>query len=112
LGPAPQPRTCATDNGSFTRYVELRIPETIGSERISPANLPDWNSADQVAARGFGDRWLLERRSSILIVPSVVTQGIETNVLLNPLHPDFGRIGGSGPHPVRWDSRFFSAKKR
>jgi|SRR5277367_457496 len=89
-------------------YVELSIPDTIGSEMASSPDLPDWEFADQAVTRSIGDQWLLEKRSAILIVPSVVTQGIETNVLLNPLHPDFGKIGASQPAPVRWDSRLFT----
>src|SRR5690606_37366388 len=37
--------------------------------------------------RAFGDRWLAERRSPVLAVPSVVAPE-STNLLVNPLHPE------------------------
>jgi RES domain-containing protein len=42
-------------------------------------------------ARRFGDRWVAERRSLALLVPSVVVPA-ERNLLINPVHRDFGRI--------------------
>jgi RES domain-containing protein len=93
-------------------HIEVRIPETIRWERFTAFDVPDWNLQNQVAARRFGDQWLGEARSSVLVVPSIVTGGIETNLLLNPLHPEFGTIVASQPQPVKWDSRFFTAQKR
>jgi RES domain-containing protein len=93
-------------------YVEVRVPETVGGERVSASDLPNWESADQAVTRSLGDRWLAEARSAVLIVPSVVTRGIEANVLLNPLHPDFCKIEASQPRPVHWDIRLFARKER
>jgi RES domain-containing protein len=39
----------------------------------------------------IGDRWIQERRSAVLALPSV-TSPADTNFLLNPEHPDFKRI--------------------
>ncbi|HTD56240.1 MAG TPA: RES domain-containing protein [Silvibacterium sp.] len=88
-------------------YIEIAIPEDIAFERIEARHLPQWDSEDQLASRAFGDRWLDEQRTAILMVPSLVTRGIEHNVLLNPLHPDFVRIHASEPHEVMWDARLF-----
>ena len=42
-----------------------------------------------------------------LRVPSVVFQGREFNLLLNPMHPDFSQIEVEAPEPVVWDPRLF-----
>jgi RES domain-containing protein len=87
--------------------VEIRIPENIRIESIGPEDLSGWNAADERASRAWGDLWLTEQRSAVLVVPSTVTSGRERNVLLNPEHPDFGQISASKPQPVRWDERLF-----
>lgn len=75
-------------------------------EIVEPDILPPgWDTYPAMpATRELGDRWAAERRSAVLRVPSVVTRG-EVNYLLNPLHPDFGRIEIGAPEPVAWDSR-------
>lgn len=88
--------------------VTIHIPESLAIETLEPSSLPGWNAEDLLASRSFGDRWLDEQRSAILIVPSVVLQGRERNVLLNPAHPDFPQIQPDPPEPVLWDPRLFS----
>jgi RES domain-containing protein len=53
------------------------------------------------ASQDFGDAWIASGRSLALQVPSVVNP-FESNVLVNPLHPDFGelRIGRAVPLPL------------
>jgi RES domain-containing protein len=58
------------------------------------------------ASRSFGDRWYDERRTPVLMVPSVVTH-VERNILINQEHPDFSRISASQPVPVSWDRRLW-----
>src|SRR5271170_6425613 len=69
--------------------VEIAIPDNIAIERVGINDVRGWQDEDQTAARGFGDQWLSELRTAVLMVPSIVTRGIEHNVLINPLHPDF-----------------------
>jgi RES domain-containing protein len=87
-------------------YVEIAIPADLAIEEISPDDLPGWHSKSFETARAFGDRWYDERRTPVLIVPSVVTH-IERNVLINQEHPDFPRIRASEPVPVHWDARLW-----
>ena len=82
-------------------------PERVSAETVTGAELEAWVSADLPASRRFGDQWLDERRSAVLLVPSVALQGREVNVLINPDHPDFARIEASSPEAVVWDPRFF-----
>ena len=52
----------------------------------------------------LGDRWVLSGDSAVLRVPSVLVPR-ESNFLLNPRHPDFGKIGVSRPQAFRFDPR-------
>lgn len=88
-------------------YVEIVIPDDIALEHVTPRDVPEWDRGDQIASRTFGDRWLDELRTAVLIVPNRITRGIEHNILLNPLNPDFTRIAASAPRNVVWDARLF-----
>ena len=85
----------------------IHIPGDVSVENADETDLPTgWADADQQAARDFGDAWLRERRTAVLCVPSVVARR-ESNLLINPLHPDFSRIRADPPEPVVWDARLF-----
>ncbi len=65
---------------------------------------PDfWTALD--STRSMGDRWVAERASVGLIVPSGVTPG-ERNVLLNPHHPDYASsVTVGSPQHLAFDRR-------
>ena len=88
-------------------YVEIEIPAGLAIEELAPDKVPNWDSRSFATTRAFGDRWYDERRTPVLIVPSVVTR-IERNVLINQEHPDFPQIRASQPSPVRWDVRLWT----
>jgi len=85
----------------------IEIPDDLTVERLALSNLPGWDAPNQAVSRAFGDRWLAEARTAVLMVPSLVTQGREHNVLLNPACPEFAHLRHTGPEPVRWDERLF-----
>ncbi|HEY2016555.1 MAG TPA: RES domain-containing protein [Bryobacteraceae bacterium] len=87
-------------------YVEIAIPAGLEIEEITPDDVAGWDEPSFEQARAFGDRWYDERRTPVLMVPSVVTH-VERNVLINQEHPDFVRIEASPPAPVRWDRRLW-----
>ena len=87
------------------RWNSPAISSTFSSNRTA-ADLPGWDSASMEASRAFGDRWFDERRSAVLLVPSVVTR-IERNVLIHQEHPDFRRISAKPPAAVHWDARLY-----
>jgi RES domain-containing protein len=90
-------------------YVKAEAPEGLTLERAAEDCLPqDWDAPDSGAAREFGDRWLDQRRSAVLLVPSVVAR-LEWNALVNPAHPDAMHIDVTDPAPVIWDARLFHA---
>jgi RES domain-containing protein len=88
--------------------VIITIPEDLATETLEPAALPAWGDAGQVASRAFGDRWLAEQRTAVLLVPSLVTGGREHNVLINPAHREWARITASPSEDVAWDPRLFA----
>ena len=88
-------------------YIEIKIPAGLLIEEITPDDVPHWDSRSFETARGFGDRWYDERRTPVLLAPSVVTL-VERNVLINQEHPDFARIRASKALPVRWDARLWT----
>jgi RES domain-containing protein len=89
--------------------VEIAIAEAVAVERQDASGLPaGWERADLRVARAFGDAWIRERRTAVLIVPSVVARR-EGNILINPLHPDFSGIVAGAPEPVVWDARLFAS---
>jgi len=57
-----------------------------------------------VETREIGDRWVQERRSAVLALPSVISPS-DTNFLINPEHPDFKRIRIAVPIDYDFDSR-------
>jgi RES domain-containing protein len=80
----------------LNRYlVAVTIPDDIWgrAEVMSAGSLPvgwDAEPAGRVSI-AFGTDWLRAARSAVLVVPSVIVPE-ECNVVLNPLHPDGGRV--------------------
>lgn len=87
--------------------ISIHIPDVVAIETVTMHDLPGWASEDREASRSFGDRWITEQRTAVLVVPSVVLQGKERNIVINPLHPDFRLIEASSPDPITWDERLF-----
>ncbi len=97
--------------GSVPRHqqvVVITVPGRVAREIWRPEDLPGgWADEDVSASRQFGDAWLAERRSAVLIVHSVIAK-YERNVVINPAHPHFRWIRASRPEPVVWDTRLFA----
>jgi len=76
--------------------------ETVQRQMILPGGKLDHPS--KTAA--YGSRWLLEMRSLLLVVPSIVIPR-ESNVIVNPYHPGAKAITTTFEADVQWDSRLF-----
>jgi RES domain-containing protein len=64
---------------------------------------PDW-SRQLAVTRAWGDRWLREGQSALLLVRSVLVP--ETyNILINPRHADAARIERVAVFPYPLDPR-------
>lgn len=88
--------------------VQMAIPRGLTYEVFSPPSLPGWDSMPTTVSRAFGEGCCVERRSLILIVPSVVAR-LDNYILINPAHPEFHAIEASLHQPVFWDRRLFGS---
>lgn len=87
-------------------YVEIMIPAGVTYEVFQTASHPGWDLANGAVSKAFGCLWQAERRSALLLVPSVIAR-VDLNILINPAHPDFTQIKPSLDVPVYWDRRLF-----
>jgi RES domain-containing protein len=93
---------------SAARFVEAAAPDDVSREEFPAEDQPGWDELqDLTVAQAFGRDWIQSRRSALLIVPSVVTAGRDTNVVVNPEHPDAARIAVGPETPVALDPRLF-----
>jgi len=73
------------------RYLEIEAPDTLAIEDVETGALgPSWRT-DLPATRRAGDQWLQSSRTALLRVPSVIVPAT-WNVLINPRHPESGKV--------------------
>jgi RES domain-containing protein len=71
---------------------------------------PGWDAEPpSLISQQIGDDWVRSTRSVVLALPSVITR--ETNYLINPVHPDFGKIETGKPEPFTFDPRLLGLQK-
>jgi RES domain len=84
-------------------FITITIPNGIAYEMFQTAARPDWDSRSETICKEFARDWYDQRRSAILIVPSIPAWP-ERNFLINPTHPDSAAIIHTLPEPV-WVGR-------
>lgn len=86
----------------------IEIPDNVPWGALDPAQLPaDWREEPPPDdCKVLGSAWAERGDTAILRVPSVIVPH-EHNWLLNPRHPDFGRIAIGAPEPFGFDSRMW-----
>jgi RES domain-containing protein len=83
--------------------IPLDEVETLSSDALTKR----WNAVPATAAtRAIGDTWLESLRSLALRVPSIHSSS-DTNILLNPAHPDRKQIRVVSRAPYTFDRRLF-----
>jgi RES domain-containing protein len=92
-------------------FLEITLPAGVSYEVFSQPHHPGWDTEDGAIARAFGHAWQQSRRSLLLFVPSVVAR-MESNVLINPAHPEAGRVRAGLHTPIWWDTRLFTPVKK
>lgn len=102
LAHTARPRTLPGPHHAVRTDVPDGITETLGADE-----LPGWDARGSPEALEYGDRWLAEGRSAVLVVPSVPARSVGRTVLVNPRHGDAATIVVSEPFPVPWDERLF-----
>jgi RES domain-containing protein len=89
------------------KYKAFRLEWPDNLTKIFPLKkLPaNWRiSPPQIETMEIGDRWVQERRSAVLALPSTISPA-DTNFLLNPEHRDFRRIRIHPPIDYDFDPR-------
>lgn len=79
------------------------LPDDCQVPTLDVERNPDWR--DEIRSREIGKAWVDSMRSLALIVPSFVARPWGRNVVINPRHPDFGRVGVAEVVDVVWDPR-------
>ncbi len=101
-------------------FVNLEPSEAPDELLIAEASVPDdaidaldlsllpstWRSLNNKTSRDLGSAWVTSGGSLALRVPSAVVDG-DSNLFLNPRHPDFPRVRLAPPKPFRYDPRMF-----
>lgn len=87
-------------------FIRITVLNGISYEIFQTAAYPDWDARDEGICKQFGAEWHRERRSALLIAPSLPTR-IERNFLINPSHPEAAEIRHDLPEPVWWDERLY-----
>ena len=88
-------------------YVVAEVPADLPIEHHDSLALPlGWDGDDPSISRRFGDQWLAELRSAVLVVPSIVAK-LEWIAVVNPRHLAAAQLVVSKSQKVIWDQRLF-----
>lgn len=91
--------------------ISARIPRDLISEPFGAGKetLPSgWRSVSgNTAVVAYGDHWQQLGRSAAMRVPSVVIPE-ESNILINPEHPEFASVEIGAPRRFSFDPRLFA----
>ncbi len=84
----------------------VEIPDQLAIREVPMEDLPaEWRrQPGPPELRDIGTRWARSSETVVLKVPSAVVPG-EHNFLLNPRHPDFGRLAILEAEPFEFDER-------
>ncbi|MGV3639475.1 MAG: RES family NAD+ phosphorylase [Adhaeribacter sp.] len=86
--------------------LRLLLPDDLACKELEVEDLPDnWASFPHPKElKAFTREWIQERKYLVMRVPSVHSP-YEWNYLINPLHPDAGRISILENRPHDFDAR-------
>ena len=86
------------------KLLKAEAPDNISVRKIGKADLAENWTHNLLASRTLGDEWLRSRATALLRVPSAIVP--ETfNLLLNPHHPEAGRLSIVSHRDYPWDKR-------
>ena len=88
-------------------FIAITIPNGTSYEVFQTAAHPGWDYRNETVCKTFGQAWYDERRSALLVVPSIPAR-LDRNFLINPFHPDAKAIAHTLPEPVWWDERLYA----
>lgn len=87
------------------------VPQDVTRASVDVSEMPaNWReSAAPPELTRFGDEFVSAAKSCVLLVPSVLAPR-ENNCLINPTHPEFGRIAVRDLEPLTYDMRRFEKR--
>lgn len=95
----------------MNRYlIEITIPDGVWKRRqeLDPARHVGWDAIPEGrVSLEAGSGWIAAAMSAVLVVPSVVVPE-DTNILINPAHPDAKKIKASKRRKWIYDFRLVS----
>jgi RES domain-containing protein len=88
--------------------IAIDIPDDAGIAQAGYEDLPEnWKAFPHLhATQVIGDRFVAENPALVLKVPSAIVHG-DFNYLVNPQHPDFGKVSIIGVENFEFDTRLF-----
>ena len=92
----------------LNRYlVRIDVPDDVWDARQMLTPPVGWDAmpVGMISVQA-GESWLLSKSSALLVVPSVIVPE-ESNVLINPQHPDATRIVATAVRKWHYDLRYF-----
>lgn len=102
-------RLVQQDDLQDTHLVEASVPDDLAVEDATAVPPPGWHLPSSEAAAARGTAWLRGGRAALLRVPSVIVPR-EPNYVVNPKHPDAGRIVVGSLEILEWDARLLQRR--
>lgn len=96
------------EDGNLPRnyqLLEVAAPEGVAVKSLNTIAPIDWKDHPEFT-RQLGDTWLASLETALARVPSAIAP-LTWNVLLNPEHPDAGRVTIAAVIRERFDNRLF-----
>ena len=92
----------------LNRYlVRIDVPDDVWKARTVLKPQIGWDALPAgMASVQAGGEWLLSKTTALLVVPSVIVPE-ESNVLINPMHPDAARVVATAVRKWHYDQRYF-----
>lgn len=87
-------------------YVEIEIPDSVEMLELRQDDLPEgWDAKPpSLESQYIGDDFVSQNSAAVLKVPSSIVP-LSFNYLINPQHPDAGKISVVGKIPLIFDQR-------
>lgn len=94
-------------------YVEIDIPNSVEILELKQEHLPKgWDAKPpSLESQYIGDDFVRQNSAAVLKVPSSIVP-LAYNYLINPQHPDAGKIEVVSKIPLIFDKRIKQSKKR
>ncbi len=85
--------------------LKIEAPDELGVQHLNMLAPTDWKERAEFT-RNMGDAWLAARETALARVPSAIAPQT-WNYLLNPEHPEAGRVQVAEVIKERFDNRLF-----